>query len=37
MIAAVKTGVPGTAMVGWKSQMTEEQIAKVVDYVATPS
>ncbi|HZN46609.1 MAG TPA: c-type cytochrome, partial [Ramlibacter sp.] len=33
MIAAVRTGVPGTAMVGWQSQMTEEQIAKVVDYV----
>jgi mono/diheme cytochrome c family protein len=33
MIAAVRTGVPGTAMVGWQSQMTEDQIAKVVDYV----
>jgi mono/diheme cytochrome c family protein len=33
MIAAVKTGVPGTAMVGWRSQMNDDQIAKVVDYV----
>lgn len=34
MIAAVKGGVPGTAMVGWKSQLTDEQIAGVVDYIA---
>lgn len=33
MIAAVKTGVPGTAMVGWQSQLSDDQIAKVVDYV----
>lgn len=33
MIAAVKGGVPGTAMVGWKSQMTDAQIVGVVDYV----
>jgi len=33
MIAAVRTGVPGTAMVGWKSQLTEAQIVQVVDYV----
>jgi cbb3-type cytochrome c oxidase subunit III len=33
MIAAVTTGVPGTAMVGWRSQLTDDQIAKVVDYV----
>lgn len=33
MIAAVRTGVPGTAMVGWKDQMNDQQIAKVVDYV----
>jgi mono/diheme cytochrome c family protein len=33
MVAAVRTGVPGTAMVGWQSQMTEEEIVKVVDYV----
>lgn len=33
MIAAVKGGVPGTAMVGWRSQLTDAQIASVVDYV----
>ena len=33
MIAAVKGGVPGTAMVGWKSQLTDAQIVSVVDYV----
>jgi mono/diheme cytochrome c family protein len=33
MIAATRTGVPGTAMVGWQSQLTEEEIVKVVDYV----
>lgn len=33
MLAAVKGGVPRTAMVGWKNQMTDDQIAKVVDYV----
>ncbi|GAB3660437.1 c-type cytochrome [Ramlibacter alkalitolerans] len=33
MIAAVTTGVPGTAMVGWRSQLSDDQIAKVVDYV----
>jgi mono/diheme cytochrome c family protein len=33
MIAAVKAGVPGTAMVGWKSQLTDPQIVAVVDYV----
>lgn len=33
MLAAVRTGVPGTAMVGWKDQMSDQQIAKVVDYV----
>jgi mono/diheme cytochrome c family protein len=33
MIAAVKTGVPGSAMVGWQSQLSDDQIAKVVDYV----
>jgi mono/diheme cytochrome c family protein len=34
MIAAVKGGVPGTAMVGWKTQLTDTQIAGVVDYVS---
>jgi mono/diheme cytochrome c family protein len=33
MLAAVRNGVPNTAMVGWKSQLTDDQIAKVVDYV----
>lgn len=33
MIAAVKGGVPGTAMVSWKTQLTDAQIAQVVDYV----
>ena len=33
MLAAVRTGVPGTAMTGWKSQLSDEQIVKVVDYV----
>ena len=33
MIAAVKGGVPGTAMVAWKTQLTDAQIASVVDYV----
>lgn len=33
MIAAVKGGVPGTAMVSWNSQLNDAQIAQVVDYV----
>ncbi|WP_158219913.1 cytochrome c [Ideonella sp. A 288] len=33
MIAAVKGGVPGTAMVGWRSQLDDKQIEAVVDYV----
>ena len=33
MISSVKNGVPNTAMVGWKSQLTDAQISKVVDYV----
>jgi mono/diheme cytochrome c family protein len=33
MIATVRDGKPGTAMVGWKSQLKEEEIAGVVDYV----
>lgn len=33
MIASVKQGVPGTAMVGWKTQLNDSQIALVVDYV----
>jgi mono/diheme cytochrome c family protein len=33
MIAAVKAGVPGTAMVGWRTQLSDAQIEGVVDYV----
>ena len=33
MIASVREGRPGTAMVGWKSQLSDAQIATVVDYV----
>jgi mono/diheme cytochrome c family protein len=33
MVSAVKNGVPNTAMVGWKQQLTEQEIAKVVDYI----
>jgi mono/diheme cytochrome c family protein len=33
MVAAVKAGVPGTAMVGWASQLNDAQIESVVDYV----
>ncbi len=33
MLAAVKGGVPGTAMVGWNNQLSDAQIAGVVDYV----
>src|SRR6185369_9458053 len=33
MLAAVKGGVPGTAMMAWKTQLNDAQIASVVDYV----
>lgn len=33
MVAAVKGGVPGTAMSGWRTQLDDEQIGRVVDYV----
>jgi len=33
MIAAVRGGVPGTAMSAWRTQLDEDQIARVVDYV----
>jgi mono/diheme cytochrome c family protein len=33
MILGVREGRPGTAMVGWKTQLTDKQIAQVVDYV----
>jgi len=35
MILAVREGRPGTAMTGWKTQLTDAQIAAVVDYVRT--
>jgi len=35
MQAAVRDGVAGTAMVGWRSQLSEVEIAAVVDFVAT--
>jgi cbb3-type cytochrome c oxidase subunit III len=33
MLTAVKHGVPGTAMVGWGTQLSEKQVEAVVDYV----
>lgn len=33
MIAAVRDGVPGTAMAGWGSQLSDVDIATVVDYI----
>lgn len=33
MIAAITHGVPGTAMVGWKTQLSASQIESIVDYV----
>lgn len=33
MLSSVKNGVPNTAMVAWKAQLTDAQIASVVDYV----
>jgi cytochrome c oxidase cbb3-type subunit III len=33
MILGVREGRPGTAMVAWKTQLTDNQIAQVVDYV----
>jgi mono/diheme cytochrome c family protein len=33
MIAAVADGKPGTAMVGWKTQLSQAEIAAVVDWV----
>lgn len=33
MIAVVAHGKPGTAMVGWKTQLNDNEIAAVVDYV----
>ena len=33
MLAVVRDGKPGTAMVGWKTQLSEAQIAAVVDHI----
>ena len=33
MIASVSDGRPGTAMVGWRTQLNAEEIAAVVDYI----
>jgi mono/diheme cytochrome c family protein len=33
MIDAVTNGKPGTAMAGWKTQLSESQIGKIVDYI----
>ena len=33
MIAAVKSGIPGTAMVAWKTQLSDTQVAGLVDYI----
>jgi mono/diheme cytochrome c family protein len=35
MIEVVKNGKPGTAMVGWKTQLSDAQIGSLVDYVRT--
>lgn len=33
MISIVRDGKPGTAMVGWKTQLNDQQIESVVDYI----
>lgn len=33
MLAAVTNGKAGTAMIGWKTQLTEKEIEAVVDYI----
>lgn len=33
MVASVKGGVPGTAMVAWKTQLSDTQVAGLVDYI----
>ena len=33
MLAAIKNGVPGTAMVGWKTQLSDTQVTGLVDYI----
>lgn len=33
MLASVRNGRPGTAMIAWKTQLTEPEIESVVDYI----
>ncbi len=33
MITIINHGKPGTAMVAWKTQLTEQEVASVVDYI----
>ncbi len=35
MLAAVRDGIPGTAMAGWKTQLSEEEMEAIVDYIRT--
>jgi mono/diheme cytochrome c family protein len=35
MIAVTREGKPGTAMVGWKTQLSDPEIVAVVDYIRT--
>jgi len=33
MIAAIRDGKPGTAMIAWKTELSDEEIAELVDYI----
>lgn len=33
MFGAIKNGKPGTAMVGWQSRLSDEEITAIVDYI----
>lgn len=35
MFSAIKLGKPGTAMVGWQSRLSDEEITAIVDYIRT--
>lgn len=35
MIAVIRDGKPGTAMVGWKTQLKQAEVEAVVDYIRT--
>lgn len=35
MLSVIRDGKPGTAMIGWKTQLNDKQIETVVDYVRT--